>query len=184
MQRFDPSPAEIARLRDLLEVQLLQQWKAAEQMGWSVRRIERLIPRLGIQTQRTGPRAGPGHPEWQGGRQVDKHGYILVYRPDHPHARLCGRGNRGRYVAEHRLVMEAKLGRYLRRGEVVHHRDGNPANNDPANLKLFASNAAHLRTELSGKCPKWTPEGKIRIAAGLQRRIARQRLVRDAAQSR
>lgn len=184
MQRLAPSPAEIAQLRDLLEVQRLQQWKAAELMGWPVRRVERLIPRLGIQTQCTGPRPGPGHPGWRGGRQVDKHGYILVYKPDHPHARRCGRGMKGRYVAEHRLVMESILGRYLHPHEVVHHRDGNPANNTPANLELFVSNADHLRAELAGRCPRWSPEGRLRIAAGVQRRIARQRKARDAGLSR
>ena len=37
---------------------------------------------------------------------------------------------------EHQLVMEKKLGRPLRRGEVVHHNDGNGRNNAPGNLTL------------------------------------------------
>lgn len=35
----------------------------------------------------------------------------------------------------HRVVAEQKLGRPLRPGEVVHHLDGNPRNNDPQNLR-------------------------------------------------
>jgi hypothetical protein len=56
--------------------------------------------------------------------------------------------------------MEQKLGRYLTKDEVVDHIDGNKLNNAPENLRLFSSNADHLRETLSGKCPKWTEEGK------------------------
>jgi hypothetical protein len=42
----------------------------------------------------------------------------------------------GRYVYEHRLIMEQKLGRLLAYNEVIHHIDGNKMNNDPNNLKL------------------------------------------------
>jgi len=43
---------------------------------------------------------------------------------------------KGRYAYEHRLVMERLLGRSLTWHEVVHHRDYNRLNNDPANLEL------------------------------------------------
>ena len=42
----------------------------------------------------------------------------------------------GTYQYEHRLVMERLLGRPLTWHEVVHHRDHNKLNNDPANLEL------------------------------------------------
>lgn len=45
----------------------------------------------------------------------------------------------------HRVVMERKLGRKLRPGEVVHHIDGDKRNNDPDNLMLFPSIAEHSR---------------------------------------
>ncbi len=78
------------------------------------------------------------------GRTVDKSGYALVRAPRHPHC------NSGGYVREHRLVMEQVIGRYLLPDEVVTHLDGNKANNNPANLKLYASNSAHKVDQLRG----------------------------------
>ena len=42
---------------------------------------------------------------------------------------------RGRH--EHRTVAEEKLGRKLKKGEVVHHIDGNKRNNHPDNLEVM-----------------------------------------------
>ena len=40
----------------------------------------------------------------------------------------------GKYIMEHRLIMEAHLGRKLKETEVVHHIDGNKQNNSIQNL--------------------------------------------------
>ncbi len=48
---------------------------------------------------------------------------------------------------EHRLVAAQMLGRPLKEGEVVHHKDGNPANNDPGNLQVFGSHSEHMKAE-------------------------------------
>lgn len=70
---------------------------------------------------------------WKGGRVITSSGYALVHSPSHPAAHRRG------YVAEHRLVMEAILGRYLRPEETVHHKNGVRTDNRPENLELWSS---------------------------------------------
>lgn len=74
---------------------------------------------------------------WRGGRITDKHGYVHIYAPDHPNAV-------GNYVAEHRLVMCAALGRPLRDEEEVHHKNEVVDDNRPENLEVM-SKGAHAR---------------------------------------
>src|SRR4051794_12762627 len=60
---------------------------------------------------------GPNHDCWKGGRLIDKDGYVRVWKPEDP------RANCGRYMKEHTLVMEEKLGRQMMKGESVHHKN-------------------------------------------------------------
>ena len=46
-------------------------------------------------------------------------------------------------IPVHRWVAEKKLGRELRLGEVVHHKDRDKLNNDPDNLWVFSSQEEH-----------------------------------------
>jgi hypothetical protein len=132
--------------------------------------------RLGIPRLPAKARPGRNH-FWKGGRTVDSYGYVLVKTPEHPN-----KDHRG-YVREHRLVMEQQLGRYLEPSEVVDHRDGNTSNNDPANLRLFASNAEHLRVTLAGRTPNWTEDGRRRIRAGVQKAAQQRAAIRKASET-
>ena len=147
-------------LRQLIEVETRTQREAAAQLNVCLSAIERACKRLGLRTQRTGPRSGIGHPNWSGGR-VKVGRYWYVYEPSNPMATKRG------YVAEHRKVVADLVGRPLLPTEAVHHKDANPENNDLSNLELFQSNALHLRHELSGRVPNWTPEGLARMKEGV-----------------
>jgi hypothetical protein len=86
--------------------------------------------------------SGPGNHKFSGGEKGKRglsKGHILAYAPNHPNARK-------NYVAKHRLVVEEKIGRYLREDELVHHIDCDPTNNDIKNLVVVTKsqhNHAH-----------------------------------------
>lgn len=73
------------------------------------------------------------NPAWKGGRHIAGNGYVEIFMPNHPNA------NVRKYVYEHQLVMERKIGRPLKKGEVVHHIDGDKTNNKISNLLLLTA---------------------------------------------
>ena len=73
---------------------------------------------------------GDKAPNWNGGRHMHN-GYIEIYAPKHPHK------NKRNCIYEHQKVMEDYLGRYLEKGEVVHHKDLCKTNNNIENLQLL-----------------------------------------------
>jgi len=83
------------------------------------------------------------HPYWKGGRTINTQGYVLIRMPSHPNT-TCGG-----YVLEHRLVMEKKLGRYLKSWEEVHHINGKRDDNRDENLFLIPKEK-HKRGYLDG----------------------------------
>lgn len=107
---------------------------------------------------------------WSGGRVVASSGYILV-RVGKEHHLADVRG----YAYEHRLVAEKKLGRKLRRGEIVHHKDGDKANNAARNIEVLPTIHHHRREHagnLSTRAPG-EPNAPIRCACGCGSRLTR-----------
>lgn len=157
---------------DFLAAEYVSAGKSTLQIGREVgcnqQSVANALKRHGIPIRPPGPPSGERNPSWNGGMTVDKDGYMLIRRPDHPRANSNG------YVREHRLEMEKALGRYLLPSEVVHHRGRRDQNTHPY-LEVFAANADHLRRELKGRVPNWTPEGRQRMQEAAQRQADRQR---------
>lgn len=75
-------------------------------------------------------------PNWD--RMSTSTGYEVVFCPDHPRAWSTG------YVYVHTIIAEYKLGRLLKPGEIVHHKDGNRKNNVPWNIEI-SNRSKHAR---------------------------------------
>ena len=81
---------------------------------------------------------------WKGGRRKTPNGYIEILNHMHPHSSCEG------YIAEHRLVVEGQIKRYLKSAEHVHHL-GKRDDNRPQKLMAFISSSAHKRFEFGHK---------------------------------
>jgi hypothetical protein len=94
---------------------------------------EPLKSEISIKARLNSIKAHKGHRSmaWKGGKIKDKFGYILIWMPDHPNAKMGG------YIHEHRLIMSQFLGRPLDENEFVHHRNGKKDDNRLENLELM-----------------------------------------------
>jgi len=114
--------------------------------------------RANMSRARKGTQMGPDHPNWKGGQWADADGRVYVYRPDHPRANHKG------YILRAHLVMESIIGRYVLPGEVVHHRNEDPSDDNRKNLRLFPSKGAHIAFHNTGKNRKG--QGRKMLTAG------------------
>ena len=73
-----------------------------------------------------------------GHRSTGTRGYVNVKLPDHPSANNVG------FVHEHRVVAEKALGRSLRKGEIVHHVNGDKSDNRNQNLVICNMSYHHV----------------------------------------
>ncbi|MHA1343585.1 MAG: HNH endonuclease signature motif containing protein [Promethearchaeota archaeon] len=70
-------------------------------------------------------------------KHIKSNGYVYLKTWSHPYR------DGQNLVAEHRVVVEKAIGRYLKKKEVVHHIDGNKQNNNLYNLFLCKSETEH-----------------------------------------
>lgn len=77
---------------------------------------------------------------WKGGIIRTKDGYIGIYKPNHPRADPTTG-----YVFEHILEVEKKIGRTVKKNEIIHHIDENKGNNIIANLFVCKNQKEHQK---------------------------------------
>ncbi|MGE8205562.1 HNH endonuclease [Heyndrickxia sp. NPDC080065] len=98
------------------------------------------IAKRGIPSWNSGKRK-PEHEIQKGSKYINHHGYVEIYVGE-SEAKKYGR-NKGKYVIEHRKVMQDYLGREIQKGEIIHHIDGDKTNNDITNLYLCKNLSSH-----------------------------------------
>lgn len=110
---------------------------------------------------------GSNNPNFTGGKYVDDKGYVRVLRPDHPK-------NIKGYVYEHRLVMEAYLGRFLMPWETVHHINEIKTDNRVENFFLCGYRE-HSALHMEGRKPSSGQRSKMRENAKTNKPHTRKR---------
>ena len=76
-----------------------------------------------------------------GTRRIMPNCYVLIKHKD-------------KWVPEHRVVMEEILGRPLKKGESVHHKNGIRHDNEPKNLELWLGAIRYGQRAKDIHCPK------------------------------
>ena len=147
-----PNLELIAQVRDLADGTRSSS-EIANMLGRNPRHIRKLLLKYNLPRWSEGAQAGSRNHQHKTGRRLTKAGYVQVTAPEgHPTAKPR-QGRKARYMFEHRLVAEQKLGRLLLDTERVDHIDGLTLHNHPHNLRVFATNEEHLAATLEGRHP-------------------------------
>jgi hypothetical protein len=81
---------------------------------------------------------GHKNPNWHGGIMFDGK-RKLILSPEHPNPDFLKK-----YCYEYRLIVEKKLGRYLKSDEIIHHINGDMKDNRIENLKVV-TRSEHIK---------------------------------------
>lgn len=99
------------------------------------------------------------------GRKRTPNGYVALCIKSHPYS-----DKTNGYVFEHRVVVEMYIGRYLKPGEIVHHKNGIKHDNRIENLEIM-SNRDH--TILHHKGSKRDKNFKLKLSSIAKERFSK-----------
>lgn len=102
-----------------------------------------------ISNSKKGKQKGSYNPNWKGG-EIYRNGYIKILEHEHPHSNKKG------YIKRSILVVEKKLGRYLKDNEIVHHKNGIKTDDRSSNLIVLGDSEHKSYHALRRKRNEWT----------------------------
>lgn len=137
----------------------LSSTEIAQLVGRDPRHVRKILLKYDFPRLHCGARRGEENHQFRSGRRITLNGYALITPPAGYSTAKQRQGRTAGYMFEHRYILEQKLGRPLAETERVDHLDGLTLHNHPDNLRLFATNTAHLKETLTGKVPQWSAAG-------------------------
>ncbi len=166
----------IEQLRPLCDGKQTAQ-EIADPLDWPRSTVKNMARRHDLPMRSPGDRkadrCGASNPSFLSGHRICSAGYVYVTPPlGHPGA-FVRPGRQHGTIRLHRLAMEQRLGRHLRRSEVVDHIDGLTLHNDPSNLRLFATNAEHIAATLAAPTHSEIGISRMRRGKHLRRDLPR-----------
>lgn len=119
------------------EYEMLSIEDIAHELGVTNAVISRFFKKYRIKSRDHALRSPMTHLKMSEKKYINGGDYTRIYLPSHPK-------NVNGYVREHIYVMEKHIGRYLKKGEEVHHIDCNKRNNDISNLVILTK-SEHMK---------------------------------------